>query len=284
MANSSLLGAFWMLGAVASFACMQIAGRELSGSYDAFDILLIRSVIGIILITPIAFVFGGVTNFSTKRPIGHCIRNGIHFIGQFGWFYGIAFLPMADVTALTASTPLFGVALAIIFMGELFSFRRIAIVLAGFVGVLIVVRPGVVPLELATGVTVLGAFCYAVSIIMVKSLTRTEPPLRIVFYMMLLQLVFACVCTSLKISWPLGVDWPFVILVGIGGLTAHYCMARSVQLADASVVMPVNFLQLPLMALAGFVLYGENVDPYTLGGGVLILGATYLNITLSKQR
>jgi drug/metabolite transporter (DMT)-like permease len=284
MPNNTLLGALWMLGAVASFACMQIAGRELSGGHDAFSVLLFRSLVGLALITPIAIAFGGIKNVTTRRPIGHCVRNCIHFIGQFGWFYGIAFLPMADVTALTSSTPLFGVALAIIFMGELLSLRRLAIILVGFLGVLIVVRPGVVPLELATGVTVLGAFCYAVSIIMVKALTRTEPPLRIVFFMMLLQLIFALACTKLQIVLPSEEEWPFVILVGIGGLTAHYSMARSVQLADASVVMPVNFLQLPLMALAGFAIYGEHIDPYTLGGGALILAATYLNITSAKNR
>lgn len=283
MPNNTLLGALWMLGAVASFACMQIAGRELSGEHDPFAILLFRSLIGLALITPIAIAFGGIKNVTTRRPIGHCVRNSIHFIGQFGWFYGIAFLPMADVTALTSSTPLFGVALAVIFMGEFLSLRRFTIILVGFLGVLIVVRPGFVPLELATGVTVLGAFCYAVSIIMVKALTRTEPPLRIVFFMMLLQLIFALACTNLHIALPAEEEWPFVILVAIGGLTAHYSMARSVQLADASVVMPVNFLQLPLMALAGFAIYGENIDPYTLGGGALILAATYLNIISAKK-
>ncbi len=282
--NRPLLGALWMLGAVASFAAMQISGRELSGGHDAFAILFYRSLVGVILILPIALAFGGLGNVTTRRPLGHLIRNMVHFAGQYGWFFGVAHLAMADVTALTSATPIFGVLLAIAFLGERLTWPRALVIVAGFVGVLVVVRPGVIPIAAATGVTVFGALCYAISIVMVKALTATEPPLRIVFYMMAMQSVMALALTGGELVMPSAAEWPWVILVGIGGIAAHYCMARAVSVADASVVMPVNFLQLPGMALAGLLLYGEGVDPYTIAGGALILGATYLNIVWSRRR
>lgn len=282
--NRPILGAVWMLGAVASFASMQISGRELSGEYSPVDIMLYRGLVGVILMLPIALSFGGIKNVTTSRPFGHLLRNAVHFLGQFAWFYGIAHLALAEVTALSSMTPIFGVMLAVAFFGERLTLSRLIAILCGFAGVLIVVRPGVVPLEVATGVTVLGALCYAISILMVKALTATEPPLRIVFYMMAMQCGFALVLTGGQIAIPTLAEVPWIVIVGISGLTAHYCMARSVAIADASVVMPISFLSLPTMAMIGFAFYGESVDPYTLAGGGLILGATYLNIVWSRRR
>lgn len=278
------VGAMWMLGAVASFATMQIAGRELSAVHDPFTVLFYRSLVGVALILPIALAFGGVKNVTTRKPFAHLIRNIIHFGGQFGWFYGIAHLAMADVTALTSTTPIFGVLLAVAFLGEKLTLPRAAVIVAGFVGVLIVVRPGFIPIELATGMTVFGAFCYAVSIVMVKALTSTEPPLRIVFIMMAMQTVIAFALTGGDIAMPAEADFPWIVAVGVGGLAAHYCMARSVAVADASVVMPVNFLQLPAMAFAGYLLYAETIDPFSLAGGGLILTATYLNLVWARRQ
>lgn len=282
--NRPGLGALWMLGAVFSFMAMQVAARELSGDHDPFTILFYRSALGVALIFPIALAAGGARNLITRRLGAHVVRNAIHFFGQYGWFYGIAYLALADVTALTSTTPIFGVLLAVIFLGEKLTWPRAMVIACGFIGVLLVVRPGVVPIEFATGVTIMGAFCYATSIIMVKALTATEPPLRIVFLMMALQSLMALAFTGGDIALPSVDDAPWVICVGVGGLTAHYCMARSVSVADASVVMPVNFLQLPAMAVVGAALYAEAVDPYTLMGGGLILGATYLNIRWSNRR
>jgi drug/metabolite transporter (DMT)-like permease len=273
-----------MFGAIVSFTAMQIAGRELASEHDAIAVMLYRGVVGIALMLPIALAFGGIKNVTTARPIGHLVRNAIHFLGQFGWFYGIAHLAFADVTALNSTMPIFGVLLAVTFLGERLTWPRVVVILFGFVGVLFVIRPGVIPFEVAVGVTIVGSLCYAISIVMVKALTATEPPLRIVFYMMAIQCVFALVLTGGQITVPSLAEVPWVIIVGISGLTAHYCMARSVSMADASVVMPISFLSLPVMAAIGYAFYSENLDPYTLGGGVLILAATYLNIVWSRRR
>lgn len=282
--NRPILGAVWMLGAIASFTAMQISGRELSSEYDAVTIMLYRGIVGVILMLPIALAFGGISNVTTRRPMGHLVRNAVHFLGQFSWFYGIAHLTLADVTALNSLMPIFSVVLAIMFFGERLTAARIAVISCGFVGVLIVIRPGFIPFEFATGITVMGALFYAVSVVMVKALTGTEPPLRIVFYMIVMQLVFSLALTGGQVAVPPLAELPWIVIVGISGLTAHYCMARSVAIADASVVMPISFLSLPAMALIGYAFYGEGIDPYTLGGGGLILVATYLNIIWSRHR
>ena len=141
---------------------MQIAGRELSGEHDVNAIMLYRSLVGLITILPIALMFGGVNNIVTGRPVLHLTRNAIHFLGQMSWFYGIAHLAMADVSALNAMVPIFGIVLAIIFMGERLSGPRVIAIAFGFVGVLTVIRPGVVPLEIATYITLFGSLFYAV--------------------------------------------------------------------------------------------------------------------------
>lgn len=277
-----ILGAAWMLGTVASFGLMQLAGRELSGSHDVVMVMVYRSLVGLILILPIALVFGGVRVLATGKPLSHLLRNGVHFLGQMSWFYGIAHLALADVSALNAMVPIFGIVLAIVFMREALSGPRAFAVLCGFLGVLIVVRPGFVPLETATYVTLLGAWFYAVSIVMMKALTRSEPPLRIVLYMMAIQFCIALALAGGSIAMPSFADVPWVFIVGASGLTAHYCMARAVSIADASVILPISYLQLPVMALVGLTLYGEQLDFYTLGGGFLIFAATYLNVLWSK--
>ncbi len=282
--NRPVLGALWMLGTVLSFALMQVSGRELSGAHDAVAVMLYRSLVGVALMLPIALAFGGVKNVVTGRPLGHLMRNIVHFIGQYGWFYGVAHLALATVTTLNLMMPIFGVVLAVAFLRERLTLARLAVILCGFVGVLIAVRPGVIPFETATAITLLASFCYAASIIMVKALTSTEPTLRIVFYMMAMQFGLAFVLAGGHIALPETADIPWVIFVGMSGLTAHFCMTKAVSIADASVVMPITFLSLPTMAMIGFVFYGENLDPYTLGGGVLIIGATYLNIFWSRRR
>lgn len=271
-----------MLGTVASFALMQVAGRELSGAHDVVAIMLYRSLVGLILILPLALAFGGIQNLVTKRPLFHLSRNSIHFLGQMSWFYGIAHLALADVSALNAVTPIFGVVLAVIFMGEALSGARLLVILSAFAGVLIVVRPGLAPLEIATYVVLLGALFYAVSIVMMKALTQTEPPLRIVTYMMAIQFAIALTLSGGHVAAPSLGELPWIAIVGASGLTAHYCMARAVGVADASVVMPVTYLLLPTMAIVGLVFYGEQLDFYTLGGGGLIMAATYLNIIWAK--
>ena len=271
-----------MLGTVASFALMQTAGRELSGAHDVNAIMLYRSFVGLITIVPIALMFGGVSNIVTGRPVSHLTRNAIHFLGQMSWFYGIAHLAMADVSALNAMVPIFGIVLAILFMGERLSGPRIIAIAFGFVGVLAVIRPGVVPLEIATYITLSGSLFYAVSIVMMKALTQSEPPLRIIVYMMAIQFGIAVALAGGHVSLPSPVDLPWIVIVGVSGLTAHYCMARAVSIADASVVMPVTYLQLPLMAFVGLLFYAEQLDFYTLAGGCLIFAATYLNVVWSR--
>ncbi len=276
--SNGVKGALWMLVTVASFLGMAISGRELSEDMSTAAVLFWRSLVGLVIMVPIAVAGMGLAGIITRRPFQHLTRNAVHFAGQFGWFYGIAYLPLAQVTALSSSLPVMGAILAVIFLKERVGFWRATMIGVAFVGVLMVLRPGWIPIETASVVVLLGTACYAASSIMVKAMTRTEAPRVVVLYMMLMQTPMALVFALPDWQWPALVDAPFIVMVGATGLLAHFAMAKALSLADASLVLPVNYLQLPIMAVAGYALYAEAPDPWTLAGGALILAANWINI------
>lgn len=283
MLTDGVKGALWMLATVASFVGMAVAGRELSADLTTSGVMFWRGLVGVLLVTPMALRAGGLRSLYTRRPLGHLGRNLVHFGGQFAWFYGLAWLTLAQVTSLNATTSIFGVVLAILFLGERMTLDRFVVICAGFLGALIVLRPGFIPIEFASFVVLAGALCYATAIVMVKSLTATEPPMRIVFWMMAIQTPLAFFLFLPEWSWPAAADLPWIVVVGAAGVSAHYTMTRALGLADASVLMPINYLQLPVMAIVGAVSYGEPPDAFTLGGGAIILAATWFNVWRSER-
>lgn len=283
MLTNGVKGALWMLATVASFVGMAVAGRELSADMSTAGVMFWRGLVGLAMVTPVALWRGGLRSLRTARPVGHLTRNIVHFGGQFAWFYGLAYLTLAQVTSLNATTSIFGVILAVLFLGERMTLDRFLVILAGFAGALIVLRPGVIPVEFASFVVLGGAFCYAAAIVMVKSLTSTETPLRIVFWMMAIQTPLSLLLFLPDWAWPSLADLPWIVVVGFAGVAAHYTMTRALTLADASVLMPINYLQLPIMAIIGAISYGEPPDAYTLGGGAIILAATWFNVWRSER-
>lgn len=271
-------GALWMLVTVGCFALMAIAARGLSAELSVAAIMFWRGLVGFLIMLPIALATNRPSALITRRPFGHATRNLVHFLGQYGWFYGIVFLPLAQVTALISTVPIMGAILAALFLGEKVGRARAALIGVGFVGVLAILRPGLIPIEIASFVVIGAAGCYAASSIMVKSFTRTESAAVITLYMMLMQTPMALVPAIWGWSWPGLEDIPAIVVVGATGLLAHFAMARGLAIADASVVLPVGYLQLPIMAVIGYLLYMEHPDAWTLAGGALILASNWYNV------
>ena len=282
--SAAVVGSLWMLGAVASFVSMAVAGRELSGSMSVEAILFWRSLVGLLCMIPIVWRDGGPRAFMTSRPGGHLWRNIVHFTGQFGWFYGIVHVPLALMTSFSMTLPFWGAILAAIFLKERLGGGRLAMILIGFLGVLVIVQPGVAPVNHAVFVGLGGIFCYAASAIMVKVLSRTESANSIVFWMMVMQTPMALALAWNQLAWPSLADLPWVVLVGVTGVTAHSCLTRALSKADAAVVLPVNFVQLPIMALIGILAYGEVLDPWTVAGAALILAANWWNVRREARK
>lgn len=279
--SSPLVGGLWMLGAICSFTSLALAGRELSGELNAFQIMLYRSVISLLVIVGFLARGGlGETGFGQLRtsiPAFHLGRNVVHYVGQYSWFYALPLIPLAQITALEFSAPIWTVLLAALVLGERLTVRRALAVLLGFGGILVILRPGVIPIESAALIVLAAAFCYAVVFVVTKRMTATETPLAILFYMFLIQFVIGLGPALPGFVVPTAEDWPWVVAVGIAGLAAHYCLTRAFMAAETGVVIPVDFLRLPLIGVIGWLLYGEGVEVWLVVGAGLIVTGIWIN-------
>lgn len=279
---ATLKGSLWMLGAVLCFTAMAVAVRELSGQLHTFQILAIRNAIGLAVIALLVTRRGWHRVRTTQWPL-HGLRSGAHLAGQFAWFYAIGLIPLSTVFAIELTTPLWTAVLALLVLGERLTPGRLVAIVAGIVGVLIILRPGIVSVHPAALIMLAGAVGYGVTHTVTKQLSRTDSSLAILFYMMLMQTLLVSMPAAYSWTCPEAAHWPWLLLVAGSGLAAHYCLIRALLLADAMVVIPMDFLRLPLIGAVGLWLYGETIDPFLLLGSALILGGLLLNLALERR-
>ena len=270
-----------MGGAVFSFAAMAIGVRELLGTMEPFEVLFIRSV-GMLAIVLALLPRAGLATLRTRRFRLHVWRNLFHFGGQWSWIYAIGALPLATVFAIEFTMPVWTALLAFFFLQERLSFPRLVMLACGIAGVLIILRPGSAPLEPAAFIMLAGAFGYAAQMIYTKRIVATDTSLAVLFWMPLMQAPLALAAAIPDWVAPRLADLHWMLLLGIGSYTAHYCMTRAMKIADATVVVPVDFARLPLIAVVGALFYAEPFDPLVLAGAALIFGGTYYS--LSRER
>ena len=270
----------WMIGAIISFTSMAIAGRAVSGLLDTFEIMLYRSIIGFLIVVIAAWIFGTYREIDFKYLQLHILRNIFHFIGQNLWFFALPLIPLAQLFALEFTAPIWVVLLAALFLGEQLTRRKLLISGLGFSGVLIVARPEFMALNFGVLAGALSAIGFAGAAILTRELTLKNSLTKILFYLTGLQILFGFICAGydFKIIIPSNETLPWLFLIGIAGLMAHFCLTKSLALAPASIVMPIDFVRLPLIAIIGMLFYGEFVDIYVFFGAVLILIANYLNL------
>jgi len=273
----ALRAAFWMSGALVSFMAMAIAGREPSTELTTFQILFFRSLIGLVVVAAL-LQHAGWKQIRTNVFGAHVLRNVAHFGGQYGWFYGIALIPLTEVFAIEFTVPIWTALFATLVLGERMSTRRALAVGLGFAGVLVILRPGFAVISVAALAVLGGAFCYAISHIFTKRLSATQPPLTILFYMTVIQLPLGLLPALPRWVWPSAALWPWACVVAVAALSAHYCLTRALQLADASVVIPLDFLRLPLIAVVGYFAYGETINVWVPVGAAIVFVATWLNL------
>ena len=275
--------ALWMIGAIVSFTSMAIAGRAVSGQLDTFEIMFYRSIIGFLIVVIIARLAGTHREVDFNHFRMHLLRNIFHFVGQNLWFLALPLIPLAQLFALEFTSPIWVVLLASIFLGERLTRRKLGIAALGFVGVLVVARPEINALNIGIIAAAVAAIGFAGAAILTRKLTIQNSLTKILFFLTGLQILFGLICAGFDgdIALPSSGTLPWLILIGVAGLAAHFCMTKSLTLAPASVVMPVDFVRLPLIAVIGMLFYGEILDIYVLLGAVLILIANYLNL---KQR
>ena len=268
----------WMSGALASFCLMAIGARELSGDLPIYQTLFFRSLIGLVCVSTVILLSKEKISIQTEKFGLHNIRNIFHFAGQYGWFLGIGLLPLAEVFALEFTVPIWTLAIAAIVLGEKITKKKVASILLGFLGVLVIVQPKVAIVDTASFIVLAAAICYSISHTATKSLSSSESALSILFYMCLIQLPLGFFLSIGGWSWPVGFQWLWVTLIGLTALTAHYCMAKAMQYAEVTTVVAIDFLRLPLIGLVGFFLYTEQFEASLILGGALMLVGNLIGI------
>lgn len=272
--------ALWMIGSIASFSAMAVAGRELSGRYDTFEIMMYRSAFGVLVVLSIAWATGAWRQINRRNLGLQLLRNMAHFIGQNLWFLAVTLIPLAQVFAMEFTSPLWVVVLSIFLLGERLTAMRALAALMGFVGILIVARPDIGNLNLGIIAAASCAVFFALTNVLTKRLTRTQGITTILFYLTTTQLVFGLLTAGYDgdIALPDAASLPFLALVGVCGLLAHYCLTNALSLAPATVVVPIDFVRLPVIAIIGMLLYAEALDVWVFVGAAVIFTGNYLNL------
>lgn len=267
-------GIFWMTIAAFTYAVTYALVRVLSESFGTFQIVFFRSGLGVLLLLPWLY-HAGVGALRTDRYGLYAVRAGLNYVGMVCLMYGIANLTLQDVTALMFTVPLFTVVFVAMLLGETVGTPRWAALIVGFVGTLVIIRPGYVELSLAT-LAVLGTSAtYSLVNTTNKALTRTEAPNTIVFHGFVLLTAMSvgpAYYTWNAVAWP---HVPWIIAVGVFSALATLFIMRAFAAADASVIMPFNFLKLPFAVVIGMIWFTEQPDLLTVVGAAIIFSSTW---------
>lgn len=276
-------GAAWMIMGGVSLVVMAIVIRHLQPRFHVLEMIFLRSVVSLILILPWALK-QGLAEIRTERLGLHVFRNVIHYLGNVGWFIGVVTVSLADVSALAFTVPLFTVVLAALVLHERVGPPRWIATVVGFAGALIIIRPGFAEIGVGTVALVLSSMFYAASQTATKKLSATESANRVLFYMALVFVPVSGIPAAFVWVTPGWTDLVPIFLLGLTGYTAHFCIVRAFAAADASFVIPFDFLRLPVSALFGFLLYAERPGLWTFLGAVIIFGATWYNTVRETRR
>lgn len=277
--------AVWMIGAILSFTAMGIAGRELSGEASSFEIMFWRSLLGALVVAAILSASRkGLAQLRTTQPGLHVIRHSLHFVGQNAWFIAVASsIPLAQVFALEFTSPIWVALMAPFVLGERMGRRKWLGVAVGFLGLLVVARPGLSPADWGQAAALLAAVGFAVANVLTKRLTRTDGTWTILFWMTLSQMVMALVCEFVWFGQspaiPQGTEALWLGLIGVAGITAHFSLTSAYRAVDATVAAPMEFARLPLIAAIETAFYARALDPWVLVGGAVIFVGNYINVT-----
>jgi len=263
--------AFMLVSAVAS-AALNATARHLSAELHPLEIVFFRSLFGFLIFVPV-FVRSGFAPLRTRRLGLHVARGTVMSIVLLLFFTGLATTPLAKATALGYSSPLFATLLAAVVLGEAMRVRRVATIVVGFLGALLILRPGIVGLEAGPILVLLSSAISAVTMILVKLLSRTESALTTTIYM-------GVVTTPLTLIAAIPV-WETPTLAQLGGLAfmgglaglIHFSVAQAFRESDMTAVLPVNYTSLLWAAIIGFLAFGEVPDIWTWIGGAIIVAA-----------
>jgi drug/metabolite transporter (DMT)-like permease len=273
--------ALWMAGWLALMLIVAVAGRETTRELNVFEIMEARSVLGLFMLLPLVRMNGGFAAMRTSRPLQHIGRNLIHYAAQLGWLFALTLIPLGQVVSIEFTMPIWTAILASSFLGERMTVWKIAAIVLGIVGVIVIVRPETGQINPGQLIALAAAVGFGISVAMMKSLTRTESTVAVIFWMLVIQSAVGFFPSLHVWKWPSAYAFGWIVVIAFCGTFSHYCMARAMLHADATVVIPMDFLRVPLTAAAGWLIYSERLDIFTVLGASLILTGNLLNLKAS---
>ncbi|WP_323035682.1 DMT family transporter [Pararhodobacter sp.] len=284
--SQPLKAALWMMGAIASFSLMAVAGRTVQVEIASYELMFWRSLLGMIIVLAIIRLrTGSLATIRTRHISLHVTRNVFHFFGQNMWFYGITVIPLSQLVALEFTMPIWVLLMAPLFLGEALTGRKLIVALLGFIGVLIVAQPGVQPINSGHLAGILAAIAFAINLIFTRKIMRHDAVLCVLFWMTFSQMLMGLgLSGAMGFTWPSLALVPWLIILAITGLTAHYSLTSALGLAPAMVVAPMEFARLPIIALVGVVVYAETLDPAVFLGGAIIFAANFWNMRAGRRQ
>lgn len=277
-----------MLGGIASFSLMAVSGREVGRAIPTADLLAWRGMIGIAIMVAILALTGRFAEVRTQRAPLHILRNIGHFFGQYCWYYAVTLIPLAQLFALEFTSPIWVALVAPFFLGERFSAIKLLAIGVSFVGVLMVVEVWAEGFasEFGNGQIwgILAAMGFAFSMITTKKLTTTETTLCILFWLVVMQTPMALAMSGgFPVTPPDAIIWMWVLILSTAGLCAHFCLTQAFRYADATIVTPMDFARLPVIAVVGALAYAEPLLWNVLAGGALIFLGNYINLRFAAR-
>jgi drug/metabolite transporter (DMT)-like permease len=275
---SKMTAALWMAGWLSLMLVMAVAGREATRELNVFELMELRALLGFAMLAPLIWRAGGPSILKTSRLPQHIGRNLVHYGAQICWFFALTLIPLGQVVAIEFTMPIWTALLAASFLGERITPFKLAAIVLGLIGVLVIVRPDTHTVNPGQLIALIAAVGFGISVTLVKLLTRTEPTVSIIFWMLVVQFVAGLLPSLYLWTWPSAITWAWIVVIGFCGTFSHFCMARAMLYADATIVIPMDFLRVPLTATAGWLIYSERLDLFTLLGAGLILAGNMLNL------
>ena len=272
--SDAVLASLLMLGAVCLFSGAHGLVRYASSELHPFQISFLRSFFGLMFMLPIILRGPDYSDLRVKLPKLHFIRGFSSSVATLAWFYAVSVMPLGEAVALNFTAPLFATVLAVLFLREVVRFNRWAGTVVGFVGVLIVIRPGMQAVELGALLSLGSALLIAVNVLMIRTMAQVDSGRSIVASFNLFLTIFTLIPALFFWQWP---SWTMVgvtFAIGASTTVAHLMLTRAMRLAEASAVIPLDFMRLPVSAAIGLVFFMEVPDSWTVVGALIIGLAT----------
>ncbi|MBX3575252.1 MAG: DMT family transporter [Mesorhizobium sp.] len=276
--------ALWMAGWLTLMLLMSVAGRAATLEIDVFQIMELRALIGLALLWPLVHAAGGLKAMRSNVLGQHIGRNVVHYFAQYAWLLALTMIPLAQLISIEFTMPVWTAIFAGLFLGERIGGLKIVSIVLGILGVAIIVRPGLDHLDPGQLIALVMAVGFGISVTMVKGLTRHDSVVKIMFWMLVIQGLIGILPALWVWRWPSAEAWAWIVVIAACGTFSHYCMAKAMTHADATIVIPMDFLRVPLSAALGYLLYSEMLDVWTVAGAALILFGNLLNLKGAAPR